>query len=68
MRLFVCFLFKYSCFTPLCQFLLDSKVNQLHVYIYPLFSGVLSHLGHYKVPSKVVCATQKALISYLFYR
>ena len=30
------FLLKYSCFT-MCSFLLYSKVNQLYIYIYPLF-------------------------------
>ena len=27
----------YSCFTLLCQFLLYNKMNQLYVYIDPLF-------------------------------
>ena len=30
----------------MCQFLLYSKVNQLNIYIYPLFFGFTSHLGH----------------------
>ena len=51
----------------LCQFLLYSKVNQLYVYIYPLFFGFPSHLGHHRVLSGVSCAIQQVLISYLFY-
>ena len=35
MALFI-FLLKYSCFI-MCSFLLYSKVNQLYIYIYPLF-------------------------------
>ena len=30
----------------LCWFLPYSKVNQLNVYIYPLFFGFPSHAGH----------------------
>ena len=36
-----------NCFTMLCQFLLYSKVNQLFVYIYPLF-GFPSHLAYHR--------------------
>ena len=39
-------LLEYSCFTMLCQFLLHSKVNQLYVHVYPLFSlDFLPHLA-----------------------
>ena len=31
----------------LCQFLLYSKMNQLYIYIYPLFFGFPSLLGHH---------------------
>ena len=31
-----------------CQFLLSSKVNQLYIYIYLLFFGLFSHIGHYR--------------------
>ena len=55
-------LLEYSCFTMLCQFLLYSKVNQLYVYIYPLFLGFSSHLGHYRALSRVPCAIQQILI------
>ena len=51
----------------LCQFLLNSKVNQLYIYIYPLFFRFFSHLGHYRVLSRVPCAVQQILMSYLFY-
>ena len=61
------FLLEYSCFTTLCQYLLYSKVNQLYVYIHPLFFGFPSHLGHHRALSRVPCATQQVLISYLFY-
>ena len=49
----------------LCQFLLYSKVNQL--YIYQLFSRFYSYIGHYRVLSRVPCAIQQVLISYLFF-
>ena len=51
----------------LCQFLLYSKVNQLYTYIYPLFFGFPSPLGHHRALSRVPCALQQVLISYLFY-
>ena len=60
------FLLEYSCFTMLCQFLLYSKLNQLYIYIYPLFFGFPSHLGHHRALSRVPCALQ-VLINYLFY-
>ena len=65
--LFFIFLLEYRCFTILCQFLLYNKVNQLYVYIYPFFLGFPSHLGHHRVLSRVPCAIQQVLISYLFY-
>ena len=36
-----------------CQFQVYSKVNQLHIYIYPFFFRFLSHVGHYRVLSRV---------------
>ena len=51
----------------LCQFLLYSKVNQLYIYMYPLFFRFYSHIGHYRVLSRVPSAIQQILISYLFY-
>ena len=65
------FLLEYSCFKLSCQFLLQfllySKVNQPYVYMHSLFFGFPSHLGHHRAPSRVPCATQSVLISYLFY-
>ena len=61
------FLLGYSYFIMLCQFLLNSKVNLLYVYIYHLFLGFPSHLGHHSLLSRVPCAVQLVLISYLFY-
>ena len=51
----------------LFQFLLYSKVNQLYIYTYPLFFGFPCHLGHHRALSRVPCAIQQVLISYLFY-
>ena len=42
-------------------------MNQPQVYIYPLLLGFLSHLGHHRALSRVPCAIQSVLISYLFY-
>ena len=63
------FLLQYSCFI-MCQFLLYSKVNQvnqLHLYICPLFFEYPSHLGHHRAMNRVFCAIQQVLICYLFY-
>ena len=51
----------------LCSFLLYSRLSQLHIYIYPLFFRFFSHIGHYRVLSRVPCAIQQVLVSYLFY-
>ena len=48
----------------LCYFLLYSKVNQLYVYIYPLFFRFPSHLVHHRSLNRVPCAEQYVLISY----
>ena len=50
----------------LCLFLLYSKVNQFSIYMYPLFFRFSSHIGHYRVLSRVPCAIQEVLTSYLF--
>ena len=56
----LCFLknfkFEFSCFTMLCWFLLYSKLNQLYVYVYPLFFEFPPLLGHQGAFSKVPCA------------
>ena len=41
------------CFTMFCEFLLQSRVNQLHVYIHPFFFGFPSHLSHHRILSRV---------------
>ena len=60
------FLLEYNCFT-IVLFLLYIKVNLPYVYIYPLFFGISSHLGHHIALSRVPCVIQQVLISYLFY-
>ena len=51
----------------LCQFRLYSKINQLYIYIRITLFKICSHVGHYRVLSRVPCAIQWVLISYLFY-
>ena len=46
-------------------FPLYSKVNQPYVYTHPPFFGFLSDLGHHRALSRVCCAIQYVLISYL---
>ena len=60
------FLLEYSCFTVLCEFLLSRRVNQLNVYICPLFFGFPPHLGKHRARSRA-CATPLLLLSCLFY-
>ena len=48
-------------------FLLYGKGDQLYRYIYPLFLEFPSYLGHHRALSRVPCAIQLVLISYLFY-
>ena len=57
---------KHSCFTML-SFLLYSKVNQSHINTNPLFFRFPSPLGHHRALSRVPCASQQVLISYLIY-
>ena len=45
------------------SFLLYSRIIQL--YIQPLFFGFPAHLGHNRILSRVPCATQYVLLSYL---
>ena len=56
-----------SYFTLLCRFLQYTAVNQLYVYIHPLFFGSPLHLGRHRAMSRVSCALQYLLISYLLY-
>ena len=47
-------------------FLLNSKVNQLSVYIYPVFLRFFFHIGHYRALSRGLCAIQQALAIFCF--
>ena len=54
---------EYSWLIMLCYFLLYSKVNQLHIFMYPFFFRFFSHMGHYgsieyTVLSTVPCTVQ----------
>ena len=52
----------------LCLLLTYSTVNQqLCLWTYPLFFGFPSHLDHHRGQSRVPCALQSLIISYLFY-
>ena len=37
----------------LCYFMLYSEVNQIYIYIYPLFFGFPSHLGLHRALSSL---------------
>ena len=56
----------YTCsyLTMLCYFLLYSKINQLCICLYTLFSQFLSHLGYHRALRPVTCATQIVLICF----
>ena len=62
-------LLEQSWFIILCHFLLYNKVNQLYIYIYPLFQifFFFLHIGHYRVLKRVPNAVQQVFICYLFY-
>ena len=49
------FVIKNYCGMLICSvvFQMYSKVNQLCIYIYPLFIRFFSHIGHYRVLSRV---------------
>ena len=59
------FLLECSCFTLLCQCLLNSKVNQPYLHIYPFYFGFPSHLGHHSAPSRVACANSMFFFFFL---
>ena len=61
------FKLMFSCSSKLCQFLFYGKVNQPSVYMYPLFFGFPSNLGHRRAPSRAPLARQHVLFIYLFY-
>ena len=54
----IIFLLEHSCFTILCQFWLDNRVNQLYEHIQPLSleppshsAAHPTHLGHHRALS-----------------
>ena len=49
-------LLEYCCFIILHYFLLNNKMNQLYVHIYPLFFWFPSQLGHHRALRRVPCA------------
>ena len=51
----------------LCQFQVYSKVIQLYIYICSFFFRFFTHIGYYRVLSRVPCAVQQVLAGYLFY-
>ena len=50
----------------LCQFRVYSKVIQLYIYVYLFWFNFFSHLGYYRISSRVPCAIQQVLVGYLF--
>ena len=54
-------------FTVLCQFLLYSEVNWLHIHMNLLCSRFFSCVGRYKALCRPPCAVLQVLIRYLFY-
>ena len=63
------FLLAYNCFTVLCWFLLDNKVNHLCLYIYPLLPiPHPTHIYHHSTPSWAPCAIKQVPTFYLFCR
>ena len=56
----------HSCFTMLCWFLLSSKWISCVYTCIPSFFGFPSHLGRHRALSRILCATQSVLISYLY--
>ena len=53
-------LLEYNCFTILCQFLLHSKVNQPHAYIYPHIPSPLILSPTLPIPLLQVIAKHRA--------
>ena len=49
----------------LCQFLLYNKMNQLYIYVYLLIFRFCSHIGHYRVLSRV--QSRFLLVIYFIY-
>ena len=51
----------------LCSFQVYSTEIQLYIHIYLFFFRFFSHIGYYRVVSRVLCAIQQVLVGYLFY-
>ena len=51
----------------LCWFQVHSKVNQLNIYIYPLFFQIFPPVGHYTVLIQVPCAIKQVMVIYFIY-
>ena len=52
----------------LCQFLLYSEVTEPRIYIYPLFLGFPSYLGHHRAFNRVLCPYSKfSLVIYFIH-
>ena len=51
----------------MCQFHVCSKMNQLYKYTYPHIFRFFSHIGYYRVLSRVPYAIQQVFISHFFY-
>ena len=64
---FFIILLEYSLFTVLCQFQVYSIVIQLYIYIYSFFLSFFSHIGYYRILSRVPCAKHQVLLGSLFY-
>ena len=60
-------LLKYSWFTTLYQFLMDSKVIQLYINIYFFFSIFFPIIVYYKILNIGPCAIQQVLVVYFIY-
>ena len=63
---FFFFLLEYSYFTILCQFLTYDKVNQLYVYIHPLFFEFPSHLCQHRALSSLCYTVDTHQLSILY--
>ena len=62
---FLSFLLAFSCFTT--QFLSYSKVNQLYMYVWPLFFRFFSRIGRYRALNRAPCAVF-SLVLYFVYK
>ena len=61
------FFLEYICFTMFCQFLLYSKVSQLHVYLHPFLFRISFPFRSPQSVEESSLVMQQVLISHLFY-